>query len=116
MANGKNTTPPPARLGVVYFPFGVSLPKQEDKMDWHWFPKGGGKDYEFRTSQQALNPYREDISVVSGLSHPLNRNSGDAHVNPTGYLTSKEIVKGKTSLNSISIDQAIANHHAGKTQ
>ena len=34
MASGKKTTPPPARLGVVYFPFGVSLPLQEDKQDW----------------------------------------------------------------------------------
>ena len=108
----------PKRAAFIFFPNGVSLPPANDPQheDWYWFPKGEGKDYEFRTSQEALNPYRDDISVVSGLSHPLNRNSGDAHVNPTGYLTSKEMIKGKTALNSISIDQAIANHHAGKTQ
>ncbi|MEM1295097.1 MAG: DUF1552 domain-containing protein [Verrucomicrobiota bacterium] len=108
----------PKRAAFIFFPNGVSLPPENDPQfeDWHWFPKGAGTDYEFRTSQAALNPFREDISVVSGLSHPLNRNSGDAHVNPTGFLTSKEIVKGKTTLNSISIDQAISNHHAGQTQ
>ncbi|MEM7009930.1 MAG: DUF1552 domain-containing protein [Verrucomicrobiota bacterium] len=108
----------PKRSAFIFFPNGVSLPPENDPQheDWFWFPKGEGRDYEFRTSQEALNPFREDISVVSGLSHPLNRNSGDAHVNPTGFLTSKEIVKGKTTLNSISIDQAIANYHAGKTQ
>lgn len=121
MAIGKETKALkalPKRAAFIFFPNGVSLPPEGDPQheDWFWFPKGEGRDYEFRASQDALNPFREDISVVSGLSHPLNRNSGDAHVNPTGFLTSKEIVKGKTTLNSISIDQAIANHHAGKTQ
>lgn len=108
----------PKRAAFIFFPNGVSLPPANNPQheDWFWFPKGEGRNYEFRKSQEALNPYRDDVSVVSGLSHPLNRNSGDAHVNPTGYLTSKEMIKGKTALNSISIDQAIADHHAGKTQ
>lgn len=108
----------PKRAAFIFFPNGVSLPPERDSQyeDWYWFPRGEGKTYEFRTSQASLNPFREDISVISGLSHPLNRNSGDAHVNPTGFLTSKEIVKGKTKLNSISIDQAISNAHPGQTQ
>ena len=108
----------PKRAAFVFFPNGVSLPPKNDPQhdDWYWFPKGEGTEYEFRRSQESLNPFRNDISVISGLSHPLNRNSGDAHVNPTGFLTSKEIVKGKTTLNSISIDQAISNFHSGKTQ
>ena len=108
----------PKRAAFIFFPNGVSLPPANNPQfeDWHWFPKGADRQYKFRTSQEALNPYREDLSVISGLSHPLNRNSGDAHVNPTGYLTSKEIVKGKTSLNSISIDQAISEYHSGRTQ
>lgn len=108
----------PKRAAFIFFPNGVSLPPAKDPQheDWYWFPKGEGKDYEFRTSQAVLNPLRKDISVVSGLSHPLNRNSGDAHVNPTGFLTSKEMIKGKTTFNSISIDQLICNAHAGKTQ
>lgn len=107
----------PKRAAFIFFPNGVSLPPERDPQheDWYWFPKGKGRDYEFRTSQEALNSYRADISVVSGLSHPLNRNSGDAHVNPTGFLTSKEMIKGKTTHNSISIDQAISTHHRGQT-
>jgi len=108
----------PKRAAFIFFPNGVSLPPEKDPQheQWFWFPKGEGRDYEFRTSQQSLNAHRDDISVISGLSHPLNRNSPDAHVNPTGFLTSKEIVKGKTILNSISIDQVISNFHGGKTQ
>lgn len=108
----------PKRAAFIFFPNGVSLPPENNPQhdEWFWFPKGEGRDYEFRTSQQSLNPFRDDISVISGLSHPLNRNSGDAHVNPSGFLTSKEIVKGKTTLNSISIDQAISNFHGRKTQ
>ena len=108
----------PKRAAFVFFPNGVSLPPENNPQheDWFWFPKGEGRNYEFRNSQAALNPYRQDISVISGLSHPKNRNSGDAHVNPTGFLTSKEIVKGKTTLNSISIDQVISTHYNGQTQ
>jgi len=84
----------PKRAAFIFFPNGVSLPTEKDPQheDWYWFPKGEGRNFEFRKSQEALNPYREDLSVVSGLSHPLNRNSGDAHVNPTGFLTSKEMI------------------------
>jgi hypothetical protein len=108
----------PKRAAFIFFPNGVSLPPAKDPQheDWYWFPKGEGKSYEFRTSQASLNPYREDISVVSGLSHPQNRTSADAHVNPTGFLTSKGIDKGKTIFNSISIDQVISNFHEGQTQ
>ncbi len=108
----------PKRAAFIFFPNGVSLPPEKDPQheEWFWFPKGKGKEYEFRTSQASLNPFREDISVVAGLSHPQNRNSGDAHVNPTGFLTSKDIVKGKTTFNSISIDQVISDFHEGQTQ
>ena len=108
----------PKRAAFIFFPNGVSLPPEKDPQhkDWYWFPKGAGRTYEFRTSQAALNPFREKISVISGLSHPQNRNSGDAHVNPTGFMTSKDIVKGKTSVNSISIDQVISDFHSGQTQ
>ena len=83
----------PKRAAFLFFPNGVSLPPEKDPQheDWFWFPKGQGRNYEFRTSQAALNPYRDHISVISGLSHPQNRNSGDAHVNPTGFMTSKDI-------------------------
>ncbi len=37
-------------------------------------------------------------------------------MNPTGFLTSKEIVKGKTTFNSISIDQVISDCQKGQTQ
>ena len=108
----------PKRTAFIFFPNGVSLPPKKDPQhhDWFWFPRGEGSNYEFRKSQMALNRHRENISVISGLSHPQNRNSGDAHVNPTGFLTSKDIVKGKTTFNSISIDQVISNFHDGKTQ
>lgn len=108
----------PKRAAFIFFPNGVSLPPEKDPHheQWSWFPKGEGRNYEFRTSQDALNPYRDDISVISGLSHPQNRSSGDAHVNPTGFLTSKGIDKGKTTFNSISIDQVIGEFHGGQTQ
>lgn len=105
----------PRRAAFIFFPNGVSLPGEKDHQfeDWHWFPKGKGRNYEFRKSQDHLNPYRKDISVISGLCNPLN-NGTDPHVAPSAFLTTKKIAK--TDLyNSISIDQKIIEFQKEKT-
>ena len=55
----------PKRAAFIFFPNGVSLPPERDPQfeDWHWFPKGEGRNYEFRTSQAPLTPHRDHISV-----------------------------------------------------
>jgi hypothetical protein len=107
----------PKRAAFMFFPNGVSLPPENDPQheEWYWYPKGEGRNYKFRTSQEALNPYREDISVINGLSNPANRTM-QPHVGPTGFLTTKAIVKGKTTFNSISIDQQITQSLGRQTQ
>lgn len=44
---------------------------QEDPAyrDWSWFPHGQGKDFTFSKCLDPLEPLRDDLTVLSGLSH-----------------------------------------------
>ena len=72
---GAEKTPAPERLCVVYFPNGCSLPGEDDEENarWRWFPSGEGADYRFTDVLAPLEPYRDQLSILGGLSHPLSR-------------------------------------------
>ena len=44
----------PKRAAFIFFPNGVSLPTEKDPQheDWYWFPKGEGRNYEFRKAKR----------------------------------------------------------------
>ena len=107
----------PKRSAYIFFSNGCSLPPKGTEFhdDWYWFPKGEGKNFEFRKNLDSLNPYRNDLTVISGLSNPLNRKM-DPHVSPAGFLSTKQIVKGTTKANAITIDQEICKYVGDKTQ
>ncbi|MCH2586619.1 MAG: DUF1552 domain-containing protein, partial [Planctomycetes bacterium] len=64
----------PRRMAFVYFPFGVALPGEKHKdAAWNWFPSGEGKDFEFSKTLEDLEPLRDDVTVMAGLSHPRCR-------------------------------------------
>ena len=67
-----------------------------------------GNNFTLRQNHKYLKPFKEDISFVYGLRN-TDGNAIDAHVVPTGFLTTKEIRAGVTKRNSISIDQEIVN-------
>ena len=63
-ADGDKTQPtsPPKRLCGIYFPFGVSLPKEDgDQAKWRWFPDKEGKDFQFNESLKSLDPLRAKL-------------------------------------------------------
>jgi len=105
----------PKRMCAVYFPFGVSLPgKDHEHADWNWFPRGQGKDFKFTRTLESLEPLRNDVTILSGLSHPEGRkmgghDTGDIFLTAAGY-------KGSRYTNSISIDQLAARHIGTKTR
>ena len=52
---GPRSKVPPRRFCSIYFPYGVSLPKQEGEFGkWNWFPKGSGRDFTFNKSLEVL--------------------------------------------------------------
>src|SRR5271166_2889830 len=64
------TTPAPARrLGVVYHPNGVIYDK--------WFPTGTGANFEFSPTLAGLKPFREQLTIVSGLYSDQAEANGD---------------------------------------
>ena len=103
---------PPRRFCSIYFPYGVSLPKQDGEYgQWNWFPKGSGRNFTFNKSLEVLEPFRDQVTVLGGLSHPKVRRIG-GHDSGDTFLTGEEMSLGATGLkNSISLDQFMARTH-----
>lgn len=105
----------PARLVTIFFPNGVSLPPEGHPSfkDWHWFPHNPGADYVMTKPLQSLAGLRDDISILSGFSHP-NLRSNITHSCSAQFLTGEDQSKGYK--NSISYDQVLAGQIDGATR
>lgn len=99
----------PKRLCFLYFPNGVSMPSMNNtkEKDWSWFPHATGKDYKFTKPLSALEPYKKEISILGGLSHPNSR-SVLGHMAGDTFLTGGDL-RGDKYNNSISADQVAAH-------
>lgn len=108
----------PRRLGCFYFPDGVPMPLPEDPAfkDWAWFPHGNGKDFAFTKCMEPLTPLREELTVISGLSHPAARNV-HGHNNADQFLTAATTGSGDRDYqNTISLDQFYAGRVGDQTR
>lgn len=115
MGASARAIPRPKRFCTVYFPYGVSLPKKgSDAARWNWFPEGEGTGFRFNESLKPLEPLREQVTVLGGLSHPNGRKIG-GHDTADIFLTAAEL-KGGVLKNSASIDQIMAAELGGDTR
>jgi len=108
----------PKRLGCFYFPDGVPMPLPEDPayQDWAWFPHGDGKDFTFTKCMEPLESLKNELTVLSGLSHTAGRNV-HGHNNADQFLTAAATGSGDMDYqNSISLDQLYANHVGDQTR
>lgn len=107
----------PKRFLSVYHPDGVGVPLKSDPAwkDWSWFPRGGEKNFEMSKVLDVLEPFRSDITIYSGLSHPAARKV-HGHSNADQYLTGANIGGHGPYKNTISIDQAIAERFGEQTR
>lgn len=64
-AGGKN----PTRMAFVYVPNGIDMP--------NWTPKAAGSSFELPSILEPLQPYRENMLVISGLTQNNGRALGD---------------------------------------
>ncbi len=101
------------RLGVVYHPNGVIYE--------NWLPKGAGREFEFSPILAPLEPFRDQLIVVTNLSSHQAEALGDGggdHSRASGsYLTGVHVKKSDSVVgNSVSMDQIAANAHKGETQ
>ena len=107
---------PTPRLCCAFFANGVSLPpeKHPHHEKWHWFPLGEGRDYRLTDTLRPLEPFRKDMTILGGLSHPRGRLLV-GHDTADTWLTGGDI-RGTDYRNSISIDQRAAQVHAKHTR
>ena len=101
---------PKHRFAAFYLPDGVPMPRTEDPahQDWSWFPHGGGKDFQLTKCLEPLEPLRDELTVMSGLSHPAVRNV-HGHSNADQFLTGADTGAAGDYRNTISLDQVIAS-------
>lgn len=70
-AQAKTAAAPVPRLGFIYTPNGF--------MRQYWVPEGTGTNWEVTRSLQALAPYRDKITLISGLANrQAESRAGDA--------------------------------------
>lgn len=100
----------PRRMCCFYFPFGVATKGDE----WNWFPTGNGKDFKFSKTLASLESFRNDVTVMRGLSHQRVQ-SVPGHDSGDSFLTAVP-VKAPNFKNGISLDQFAANHVGKKTR
>lgn len=107
----------PRRLACFYFPDGVPMPLAEDPAhkDWAWFPLGNGKEFTFTKTLEPLEPLRDDLTVLSGFSHPAVR-SVHGHSNADQFLTAAATAYDGPYKNTISLDQLYAAHVGDQTR
>jgi Protein of unknown function (DUF1552) len=67
----KTAAAPKVRLGFVYFPHGA--------VEQFWTPKTIGRDFEFSHILKPLEPFREHVTVVTGLRNKGAENAGAPH-------------------------------------
>ena len=106
LASSRIPGKPPVRLGFVYVPNGIDMR--------HWTPDYEGKLHELPRILKPLDPFKEDMLLLSNLTH----NNGRALLDGPGdhgrccgtYLTGVHVRKSEVDIQaSISCDQIVAN-------
>jgi hypothetical protein len=101
---------PKTRLGCIYIPHGVTMDK--------WTPATTGKGFELTEILSPLAPVRDQICVISGLTHapvapwPGEDSGGANNHNRAGavFLSGAHPVKGNRAVCGPSLDQLAAAH------
>ncbi len=111
MTPAAKTPKSPTRLAFVYVPNGINMA--------HWTPQTAGKNFEITRILEPLKDHRDNLTLLTGLTHNGGRALGDGpgdHARAAAsYLTGAHPRKtaGADIKNGISVDQ-IAALSAGK--
>lgn len=100
-ARAADAEPAPRRLVCICAPLGLHPA--------YFFPETAGRDYSPTPYLELLQEYREDFTVVSGLSH-AGTNPGFAHQATASFLTGAQGAGRPGFRNTISLDQFAAEH------
>jgi len=106
LKSGRPADGAPRRMAFIFVPNGVNLD--------HWTPRQEGFGYELPSILQPLAPLRDEILLLSGLTHDKGRSNGDGpgdHARSASvFLTGSQPRKtsGADIRSGISVDQAAA--------
>jgi hypothetical protein len=109
---------PVHRYGFFYMPNGVAMNHTGVNF---WKPRTAGADFEFSPILKPLEPFRNQMTVVSGLHNRSAESLGDGngdHTRSTGsWLTGTHIkrTEGSDLRAGISVDQVIASQFRKET-
>jgi hypothetical protein len=97
----------PKRLLLIGRGLGLHAP--------YFFPEKAGKDYEATRYLKALQEYRQDFTVFSGMSH---RGYSGGHGTEVALFTgvAPERLRFPDIRNTVSLDQEVASHLGGSTR
>jgi hypothetical protein len=109
----KTAAAPVRRLGVVYHPNGVIYE--------NWLPKGTGRDFTLSPILEPLEPFKQQLIVITNLSSHQAEALGDGggdHSRASGtYLTGVHVKKSDSVVgNGMSMDQIAAKTFERETQ
>ena len=97
---------PPRRMVCICTPLSVHPP--------NFFPEQAGRDYELSPYLDVLKEFRNDFSVISGLSHP---DVGSSHDSIFSFLTGAPHPEFRAGFrNSVSVDQFAAEQIGERTR
>jgi hypothetical protein len=112
-AFAQSRPPAPKRIGFIYMPNGVAMNFSGIN---YWTPKGEGRDFELSPILSPLAPYRDRLTVVSGLAqHPADAHDDGANGDHTratsSWLTGVHCkrTEGADVENGVSADQLAAD-------
>ena len=103
----------PVRLAFIYHPVGMIMDR--------WTPKATGANFEFTPTMKALEPFRENMTVLTGLAQVQGRALGDGpgdHAREGAtWLTGVHPQASETNIGcGISADQIAAQEFGKQTQ
>ncbi|MBA4189830.1 MAG: hypothetical protein C0467_17750 [Planctomycetaceae bacterium] len=105
-AEAKKVLAQPPRMVLVGRPLGLYTP--------FFFPEKAGKDYEPSRYLKILQPFRDQFTVFSGMSHRYPA----GHFAEVGLMTGvhPDNIRPNEIRNGISLDQEVASHLGGQTR
>jgi hypothetical protein len=100
------------RLAVVYVPNGIIMNQ--------WTPSAAGADYEFTRILKPLEPFRGDVTIISGLANnAAMKGQGGGHAKASGSFlsgASPKYTAGADVHAGTTFDQVAAKQWAGETR
>ena len=96
---------PHPKMGFIYFPHGAVMD--------HWTPSSAGRDFELPQILAPLEPFKGQLTLVSGLRNKAAEGAGVHAVNPGTWLSCTRpgaAEEGNGSYAGVSADQIAARH------